>query len=289
MGLLARLGAASCDRASAYDAETWVDREVAGCKFRDERLGKRFRKLLEQIGSAVGGSIPLVCQDWANTKAAYRFFSNDRVSEREILTGHFRSTHDRTAAADGPILVLHDTTEFTFQREKPQSIGFTHTTSIGRTRQKDSERLKTPHTVCGILMHSSLAITTDGLPLGLAAAKFWTRKKFKGTKALKRHTNPTRVPIEKKESVRWLENLKHSTELIGDPERCIHIGDRESDIYELRRWILEHIFWYEPAWIVWLKTAITRSRTKWMKVESKAYTALKSGTTAAIRARRCWR
>jgi len=38
---------------------------------------------------------------------------------------------------------------------------------------------------CGILMHSSLAVTTDGLPLGLAAIKLWTRKKFKGTNALK--------------------------------------------------------------------------------------------------------
>lgn len=54
-------------------------------------------------------------------------------------------------------------------------------------------------------MHSSLAVTTQGLPLGLVAVKFWTRKKFRVTKALKRKVNPTRVPIELKESVRWLE------------------------------------------------------------------------------------
>ena len=71
------------------------------------------------------------------------------------------------------------------------------------------------------------------MPLGLAAVKFWTRKKFKGTNALKRKVNPTRIPIEQKESVRWLENLRQSTELLGDPARCVHIGDRESDIYEL--------------------------------------------------------
>jgi hypothetical protein len=45
--------------------------------------------------------------------------------------------------------------------------------------------------------------------------------------------NPTRVPIEEKESIRWLENLKYSTELLGEAGRCVHIGDRESDIYEL--------------------------------------------------------
>ncbi len=89
------------------------------------------------------------------------------------------------------------------------------------------------HTVCGLLMHSSLAVTAEGLPLGLAAVKFWTRKKFKGTAALKRKVNPTRVPIERKESIRWLDNMRQSTALFGEPGRCIHIGDRESDIYEL--------------------------------------------------------
>ncbi len=82
-------------------------------------------------------------------------------------------------------------------------------------------------------MHSSLAITTGGVPLGLAAVKFWTRDKFKGTNALKRHVNPTRVPIETKESYRWLENLRQSIDLLGAPQRCVHVGDRESDIYEL--------------------------------------------------------
>ena len=56
---------------------------------------------------------------------------------------------------------------------------------------------------------------------------------FKGTNALKRKVNPTRVPIEEKESYRWLENLRQLTALLGDPGRCIHVGDRESDIYEL--------------------------------------------------------
>ncbi len=82
-------------------------------------------------------------------------------------------------------------------------------------------------------MHSSLVVTPAGLPLGLAAVKFWTRSKFKGTNALKRKIHPTRVPIEAKESIRWLENLNQSTQLLGEPSRCVHIGNRESDIYEL--------------------------------------------------------
>ncbi len=211
------------------ETDAWFDRELAGCSFADERLNKRLHKLVAQIGSAMGQSIPLVCQDWANTKAAYRFFSNERVSESDILAGHFQSTRDRTVATDGPVLVLHDTTEFTYQRENTDAIGITKSINSGRDK---AGRLRS-HTVCGILMHSSLTVTTEGLPLGLAAIKFWTRKKFKGTAALKKKVNPTRVPIEKKESIRWLENVQQSTALLGDPGRCVHIGDRESDIYEL--------------------------------------------------------
>ena len=82
-------------------------------------------------------------------------------------------------------------------------------------------------------MHSSLAVSLAGVPLGLTAAKFWTRTRFKGTWTLKRHVNPTRVPIETKESYRWLENLRQSMALLAAPERCVHVADRESDIYEL--------------------------------------------------------
>ncbi len=81
-------------------------------RFRDARLGRRLSRLVERMDGAIGGSLPFVCQDWANTKAAHRFFSNDRVSEADILAGHFQSTRERTIPTDGPVLVLHDTTEF---------------------------------------------------------------------------------------------------------------------------------------------------------------------------------
>jgi hypothetical protein len=213
---------------SGWDAASWVEQELAGSTFKDERLGRRLRKLLVQLADAVGAPIPLACQDWADTKAAYRFLSNQAVSEAEILAGHFHSTRSRVAAADGLILVLQDTTEFSYQRARPERIG---TITTAPSRREANGRLRM-HTVCGLLMHASLAVTTEGLPLGLAAIKFWTRAKFKGTNALKRRVNPTRVPIETKESIRWLENMRQATALLGDPARLVHIGDRENDIHE---------------------------------------------------------
>ena len=217
------------DHATASQTKTWIDRELAGSEFRDVRLNKRFRKLFEQLSEGTGESIPLVCQDWANTKAAYRFLSNPRVSEGDILAGHFQSTRDRFAATNATVLILHDTTEFNYHREDIQSVGIVKRTPLRKRFDASPQH----YVVCGILMHSSLAVTMGGLPLGLAAMKFWTRKKFKGCNALKKKINPTRVPIEMKESIRWLENLRQSTALFQDPRRCVHIGDRESDIYEL--------------------------------------------------------
>ena len=69
--------------------------------------------------------------DWANTKVACRFLSNERVSEADILAGHFNATRDRSAATDGIALILHDTTEFSYQRESTDAIGVTKATNIG--------------------------------------------------------------------------------------------------------------------------------------------------------------
>ena len=214
---------------SRKPSNSWIDQETEDCTFVDERLGKRFRRLLEQLSDGAGETIPMACQDWANTKAAYRFFDNERVNERDILAGHFQSTRQRFLESDSDelVLVLHDTTEFCFHRNDISEIGKLTRHAGIRTRPTLN------HTVCGLLMHSSLVVTPDGLPLGLSAVKFWTRDEFKGTNALKKHINPTRVPIEKKESFRWLQNLRESTDLLSTPERCVHVGDRESDIYEL--------------------------------------------------------
>jgi len=111
--------------------------------------------------------------------------TNERVSEEAILSGHFETTRQRFKAAEGPILVLQDTCEISYQREHPERIGCLVKVP---SDEKDKEGRRKLYTVCGILMHASLAVTSQGLPLGLAAIQFWTRKKFKANNALKNQT-----------------------------------------------------------------------------------------------------
>jgi hypothetical protein len=71
-----------------------------------------------------GGATPWACQDSANTKAAYRFFGSDRISEANILTGHFASTREWfVAGSSSPVLILHDTTGFSYRHEDTAPIG----------------------------------------------------------------------------------------------------------------------------------------------------------------------
>jgi len=207
----------------------WTNQEITIGQFSDERLERRFRVVLRKFARGIGKSIPWACQDWANTKAAYRFFSNARVSEHKILAGHFQATRERVAVGDDPILVVHDTTEFIYHPEDASAIGVV---SKGASR-KDAQGRPVLFTTCGICLHSSLVVTTAGMPLGLAAAKFWRREEFKGCHAPANKAKAYRRPIEEKESLRWLDNLHESTRLLGQAQRCVHMGDREGDIYEL--------------------------------------------------------
>jgi hypothetical protein len=86
---------ASPDDGAESAIEHWTEREIDKAAFKDARLGQRFGELLKQIGDGMGGSIPLACQDWASTKAAYRFFANERVEEADILSGHLAATRTR--------------------------------------------------------------------------------------------------------------------------------------------------------------------------------------------------
>jgi hypothetical protein len=115
--------------------QNWVADEISECDLGDARLNRRLGAMLEALGERPGSSLPTAFQDWANTKAAYRFFANENVSEDKILEGHFNASALRIQATDGPILILQDTTEFTFKRAAPEKIGFTHI-STGRKMEE---------------------------------------------------------------------------------------------------------------------------------------------------------
>lgn len=182
----------------------------------------------------MGQSIPLACQDWAGTKAAYRFFSNDKVTPDKILDSHKSNTHKRIKYnEDDFTLILHDTTEIDYTSH--QSIK-----DLSYRKRKPllnlNENIKDQHSYSyGLFLHASMAITTSGVPLGIPALKFYDRDQFKGPmKEREVQINNTGVPIYEKESYKWIENIDRTTsDSQINSSKLVHIGDREADIFEL--------------------------------------------------------
>ena len=77
---------------------SWIENEFKNSEFVDLRLKDRIFRMAQQLSAGFGQSIPMACRDWAATKGAYRFIDNDRVTEGDILMGHFDAIGTRIAA-----------------------------------------------------------------------------------------------------------------------------------------------------------------------------------------------
>jgi hypothetical protein len=84
-------------------------------------------------------------------------------------------------------------------------------------------------------MHATMAINTDGLPLGLLDQKITAREVLPSDKIdIKKRSHNIALPIEEKESIRWLDAMRSSTSLFEDSDKMVvTIADREADIYDL--------------------------------------------------------
>ncbi|MEX2501873.1 MAG: IS4 family transposase, partial [Trueperaceae bacterium] len=81
----------------------------------------------------------------------------------------------------------------------------------------------------GLFVHSVLAATGDGVPLGLLHQHRWARDpEAVGL----RHTRRQR-PTREKESQRWLDAQSATQGLVPAGTRVVTVADREADIYDL--------------------------------------------------------
>jgi hypothetical protein len=79
-------------------------------------------------------------------------------------------------------------------------------------------------------MHSTLAVTPKGMPLGLLTQAFFTRDMDEPS----HQPNDLRnLPIEEKESYRWIQAFEQTIELTPDGVDVVTVCDREADIYEM--------------------------------------------------------
>lgn len=191
--------------------QTWIKDELESVKLGDKRLDERYAKVLDQLSSKPSQSIPAACGGWADINAAYRFFSNEKVTPEKVLAPHHDATVKR--CAEHPVvLIAQDTTELEVTRPNEKVGG-----PLGDEKH------------WGIHAHPSLVMTPERVPLGIVAAHMWARDLADFHKRLKAKTKP----IEEKESFRWLEGYRQACALRRElGSQVVSLSDSEGDVYE---------------------------------------------------------
>jgi hypothetical protein len=192
---------------------SWAEQELQRADLGDRRLNQRLIQLVSDVAARPESSLPQASGTWAATKAAYRFFDNDRVRPQAIREAHQQATCARLPDGDGPVLVIQDTTLLDFTSHRA-------TTGLGHLIHRQH---------VGLLVHSALLVSSAGVPLGLLHQHVWARDpKRRGQRRQRRHR-----PTAEKESQRWLDTLAATEAALPADRAILTIADREADFYDL--------------------------------------------------------
>lgn len=139
-----------------------------------------------------------------------RLLRNERVTVGKLIEGGCAGVGPRTAGAH--VLLIEDTSELKYQA---------HARRVRALGTVDNG------TDAGLFVHPVLAVEADqGVCLGLVHLHLWRRAQPKAA-------NYRQLPIEFKESLRWIEAAQRSRAQVPQARQGTVMADREADIYEM--------------------------------------------------------
>jgi hypothetical protein len=192
--------------------QSWAAEELRYADLGDKRLNRRLIDIVETLSAKPTVSVPQACGTWARTKAVYRFWDNQRVTPEAILNGHIRSTIERIKKHDC-VLLIQDTTNLDFAHH-PSTKGLGHLDNLAQY---------------GMKLHTTLAVSTAGVPLGLVDHQMWAR----APETFGRRNQRKQRPTAEKESQRWLTSLERAQQRVPETVAVVTIADSEADIFDL--------------------------------------------------------
>jgi hypothetical protein len=196
--------------------EPWAAQEFANIELNDARLNRRCQEIAVALGQQPEAPINQACEDWAATKAAYRFFGNiQKVTPTRLTAPHHQRTVERMRH-HRLVLAVQDTTFFNYSHH-PQTEGLG---DIGTKKQQQR----------GFGLHSTLVVTPVGVPLGGLTHQFFSRPLDKPSAT---RQELRQLPLEQKESYKWVEAFKQTLALSPPEVEVVTVCDREADIYEM--------------------------------------------------------
>lgn len=178
-------------------------------EFGDERLCRTGKLLYSRMMERGTVCIRHLADNRATQKRFDRLLEHPDVTPQEII----RHGSSRTAAATAGrhVLALQDTSELDYTAHWQRTEG------LGKISNNKG---------AGLFIHPVLVIDANSQDcLGIAYQQAWVR-----TKTAAR--NYERLPIEEKESYRWLQAAQGAKQCLQEASEVTLIADRESDLYE---------------------------------------------------------
>jgi len=177
--------------------------------FGDDRLRKNGELVLERMIERQEVCIRKLADTRPQQVRFRRFLGNAAVTVAEMVA--HRATFVAAAAAGRHVLAIQDTSEINYQAQ---------------SRRKRRLGTVGNGTDVGLYVHPVLAVDADSEEcLGLVDAQVWRRTTGKAADYKK-------LPIEQKESYRWLRGGDHAKAALREAAMVTVIDDREGDIYE---------------------------------------------------------
>src|SRR3954453_4061411 len=188
-------------------------REAAGDNgvgyFHDKRLERNGEFIVERVSERQTVCIHNLADDRAEQARIQRFLWNDAVTVGEMIS--YRAMFVAMAAKGRHVLAIQDTSEINYQAQCGRKRG------LGKVGNG---------TDVGLFVHPVLAVDAQTREcLGLVDAQVWRRTK-------KKAANYKSLPIEKKESYRWVKGGDQAKEGLAEASMVTVTDDREGDIYE---------------------------------------------------------
>jgi hypothetical protein len=188
--------------------------EFAGLDCNSCRLEKRFVRTMETLSNQPGKSIWFCSENRAEAKAIYRMLGNEKLNREEVLRAHREATIRGMVQHGGTLLAVQDTTSLNYStHEKTRGIGYIGDKTLG------------------VNIHSCLAVTADGLALGILDQSSYNRMQAKDD--TRSHDGKKTRMLQEKESFRWVKSLEAGNASLPETVKVITVCDREGDMYEL--------------------------------------------------------
>ena len=192
------------------DRAQWAQQEFGDAPLGDKRRSDRLVKIAQRVGETMGHPLSASPRwDPAAIRALYRFLEKANqygITPREILYPHRQHTVARMRT-QSTVLCVQDGTKISYST-RPKTEGLE---LIGQNRTTAKTK--------GIPLHATLALSEDGLPLGLLRCSY---RKRKGA-----HAPGTLQWID------GLEDIDAAAQTLPRKTRVISVMDREADVFAI--------------------------------------------------------